>query len=544
MVPVHAFTTAMPANLVIGQTDFNGNLPLTSQTGLNQPSHLVFDASGNLWVADSLNNRVLMFKPPFRNGTAASIVIGQPDFASNGANGGGDLPDKDLLSGPMGLAFDPSGNLWVADQQNNRVLRFSPPFSSRMDANLVIGQADFTSSYTPPSPTASSLAFPRALAFDVYGNLWVDDWWNNRLLKFPTPQTTHMAATVVIGQSDFTHKSYGSGTTGLTSPMGLAFDLTAGTLWVADYGNNRVLRFPSPQITHMAANLVIGQPDFTHTGSATTQSGLVDPTDLLLDWDGDLWVADYYSYRVLMYKSPSTLGLGWVNGMEASEVIGQPDFTTASPASGTSGLNLPWSLAVDLSGNLWIADSGNNRVLRFAGSSGLMESLLKLQAGWNLISLPTVPPNTLTQTVLKALIQLDDLVIVWAKGSSGWLYFDPGPPIFGRLQLMNTGQAYLLRVREPVNITLVGYVISPFTGPPAYSLSAGWNMLGFSPMPVLENETVGQYLLSINGTYDQNRVWVYDSLNQLWVRAGSSTWLVPGEGMWIYMKTAATLNPQ
>ena len=109
---------------------------------------------------------------------------------------------------PLGLSVDPlTGNLYVADINNNRVLRFLSPFANltRIEPDAVFGQPNSTSR-TASTPTNSSLNQPRAVALDPAGNLWVADSGNHRLLRFnasvlnsPTPP----AADTVIGQKDF-----------------------------------------------------------------------------------------------------------------------------------------------------------------------------------------------------------------------------------------------------------------------------------------------------------------------------------------------------
>ena len=135
------FSTGEAASLVIGQTSLTGSGDSSPSGGLYGPTGIAFDSSGNLWVVDSGNNRVLEFKSPFSNGESASLVIGQPTFGGyiGKTTAGG-------LNSPSYLAFDPSGNLWVTDQGNNRVLEFAAPFSTAEKASVVIGQADFTSS--------------------------------------------------------------------------------------------------------------------------------------------------------------------------------------------------------------------------------------------------------------------------------------------------------------------------------------------------------------------------------------------------------------
>jgi sugar lactone lactonase YvrE len=172
-----ALSTGQPASLVIGQSSFTTS---TCKQGghreLCDPFGSAFDSSGNLWVADTGNSRVLEFKPPFSNGQSPSLVIGQSSFNTNACS--------TTQSGvcPIGLAFDSSGNLWVADFSNSRVLEFKPPFSNGQLASLIIGQSSFTTNAC--SATQSGLCGPQGLAFDSSGNLWVVHEGNNRVLEF------------------------------------------------------------------------------------------------------------------------------------------------------------------------------------------------------------------------------------------------------------------------------------------------------------------------------------------------------------------------
>jgi sugar lactone lactonase YvrE len=274
--------------MVIGQPDFTtltaGQSP--SPTTIGNPTAVAFDSKGDLWVVDTSNNRVLEYEPPFLGGEAASLVIGQTSLT-----GTGDTSPSGALFGPISLAFDPSGNLWVVDSGNNRVLEFKPSFSNGESASLVIGQPTF-GGYIGAT-TAGGLNSPSYLAFDPSGDLWVVDQGNNRVLEFTAPFSTGQKAFRVIGQENFTASSPSStvSATSLFEPLGIAFD-SKGDLWVVDSGDHRVLEYtalsfvPPRPINDAAASMVIGQTSLT--GSSTGLNAYA----IAFDSSGNLWISD------------------------------------------------------------------------------------------------------------------------------------------------------------------------------------------------------------------------------------------------------------
>src|SRR5205807_10259695 len=114
------------------------------------------------------------------------------------------------------------GNMWVTDLGNNRVLEFTPPLSTGESASLVLGQTSFTTSTA--GDTSNTFNQPTASTFDSSGNLWVSDISNNRVLEFTTPFSMNELASVVIGQSSFTTNSAGTSASIISSPRQIAFD--------------------------------------------------------------------------------------------------------------------------------------------------------------------------------------------------------------------------------------------------------------------------------------------------------------------------------
>ena len=360
---VAAFTNGESASLVLGQSSFTTNECTITQNGLCFPHGAAFDSSGNLWVIDGSNSRLLEFTRPFSNGESASLVVGQSSF-TGGCIGGFTGPSTQSgLCNPSGLAFDSKGNMWVADTLNSRVLEFKTPFSNGESASRVIGQSSFTTNTcTILPPTQNGLCRPGGLAFDSSGNLWVSDSSNNRVLEFTPPFSNGQSSSLVIGQSSFTTATTPCtfGQSGVCGPSSVAFD-SSGDLWVADFDNSRVLEFAPPFSSGEGASLVIGQPGFISSGCFVTQSGLCRPSGLAFDPKGNLWVSDISFGRVLEFTPPFS------NGENALLVIGQPDFGTCCENFTTaSNLHEPFGIAFDSKGDLWVADTFNSRVLGFA----------------------------------------------------------------------------------------------------------------------------------------------------------------------------------
>ena len=325
-------TNGQAANVVLGQSSFSTSAPGTSASTMGSPSAYAVDQVGNLYVSDTLNCRVLQFRPPFTNGEAAQVVIGKPD--ANTSCGGAATASN--LGRTGGVAFDETGNLWVADPQNSRVLRFKPPFKTGKAANLVVGQPDFVSDNCTFPPTASSLCGPVGIAFDANNYLWVADSRNNRILEFKAPQKN--TANLELGQpaaTAFTSSGCdnpGVSASSLCAPEDIGFD-PQNRLWVADSENSRVLRFDPNYHNGGPAALVLGQKNFTASSPnqnlATPNAGTLSfPVGIVVEGDQGLWVGDTSNNRSLQFAAPAA------NGTPATIVLGQANFTSNQPNQG------------------------------------------------------------------------------------------------------------------------------------------------------------------------------------------------------------------
>ena len=403
---LHAMTPSTVAQYVLGQTDFvHSTANFITASTMNGSYGVAIDKSStphHLYVADRSNNRILGWNnaASFTDDQPADLVIGQPDFESSGANYSG--VNAYGLSSPEAVGVDGNGNLYAADTSNNRVLEFTAPFAACANlpcvgggAKRVFGQADNMTSSScnlgGTSPSARSLCSPQAVATDSNGNLYIADYSNNRVLEFNTPLTTTATpgsgdtrADLVFGQgsngSSFTTNSSGTTATTLYNPDSVALD-SSNNLYVADYQNSRVLEYneSSSPPTNVTPNAVFGQGgQFTTNGCNVGAAGLCNPSSVALDASNNLFVSDYSYSRVTEFTAPLS------NGETASVVYGQNNAFGATSCNqggpvGAGTLCNPTGIALDTNGNLFVADAANNRVVEYStGLGGSTAALLEL----------------------------------------------------------------------------------------------------------------------------------------------------------------------
>jgi len=404
-------------DLVIGQRSFTagaanegGSSPTARSLALvntsNQPllAGLAFDAQGNLYVSDAGNHRVLRFPasalgPDAPQGPSADLVLGQADFSTRSAltSNASNRTVKTGMNTPAGLAVDAGGRVFVADALS-RVLVFAPPFGNGVPARRIMGisQTSVLNDTVLVSPQG---------AFLIGNTPFILDTGAHRILRFdpfdqwPAEETSFSPkAKAVIGQQDF---ASGSSNRGRREPseetlsLPVAAAATTKEVYVADTLNHRVLIFPqqAPGV-FTAANRILGQDGFGFNApnlaegrelflfrAFTRISGVsgqlaIGGTGAVIDHTMNppaLYIADTFNNRILGYRDARRVR----PGDKADLVIGQgedaarfyrtqPNYGSQDPGQpNQSGLSSPAGLAVDAEGNLWVADQGNSRVLRF-----------------------------------------------------------------------------------------------------------------------------------------------------------------------------------
>jgi len=359
----------MPANGVLGQPklDTNGvnSGGLSASSMYNAFGVTVDPTTGKLFVADRNNNRVLRFSSSSKlvTGGVAEAVLGQPDFATSSS---GTTALK--MNTPTRVFVDGSGRLWVSDYGNRRVLRFdnASAKASGAAADGVLGQPDFTTG-SSGAATAAKMSRTTGLFVDGSGRLWVGERDNNRVLRFDNAAAKANGADAdgVLGQPDFVTSASGTSASVMSAPFGVYVD-AAGRLWVAEDGNCRVLRFDNAgsKANGAAADGVLGQPNFTSNTYSTAQDTMGNVRGVWGDAQGRIYLVDEGNSRIVVYNNAAAKA----NGAKADNVLGQSDFTSSSIADPptASSFAYPNSMYIDNASNqIWVADAGNNRVLRF-----------------------------------------------------------------------------------------------------------------------------------------------------------------------------------
>jgi sugar lactone lactonase YvrE len=266
----------------------------TTRSSFQRPEACVVDRSGNLYVVDTGNQRVLFFP---KGSNQASRVYGQDFFNTSGSGCA-----SNLLNDPAGVALDSKDNLFVADARNNRVLVYAN--GSRTPFN-VLGQADFSSCFPNRNGSVSALTLSLTIdvAVDANDGVYIVDNENVRVVLYPlgasTPLGGTVGATLAYGQPSLASALKGTSDRLIGDPSGLALDSTLGVLYIAQGNSNRITTFRLGDTVNQIQ--VFGQASFNTSQRGTSATAFWFPIGLALNPSGQLFVADTFNNRVLLF---------------------------------------------------------------------------------------------------------------------------------------------------------------------------------------------------------------------------------------------------
>ena len=330
---------------------FGGDGGLATSANLYVPTGVALDAGGNLYIADNENSRI-------RKVTAATGII--TTVAGNATQGFGDgaAATAASLAFPEGVAVDAGGNLYIADSAYHRVRKVA---AGTGVITTIAGDGSYGSGGDGGAATSASFSYPTGLAIDGIGNLYIADAFANRVRKVTT--ATGIITTVAGNGSD-TFSGDGGAATNAGLPVGdVAID-SSGNLYIAGYSRIRKVTAATGIITTVAGNGIGG---FSGDGGPATSAGLA-ARFVAVDGSGNLYASAYDHARVRKIGAAT----GIITTVAGN---GSPNFSGDGGAATSAGLGDPTGVAVDNSGNLYIADQGSRRIRKVAAATGIITTV-------------------------------------------------------------------------------------------------------------------------------------------------------------------------
>ena len=313
------------------------------------PEGVAADASGNVFLSDSNNNRIR------RIDAQSGLISTVAGISSAGTAGDNGSATSAALNTPAAMIVDGAGDILFVDSQNQAIRRIS--LATGMISTIAgqLGTAGFSGDGGPA--TSALLNTPQSLAMNARGDLYIADS-NNRRIRKVDAQTGYISTVAGTG-------SVGSGGDGgpgtaaqMNQPFGLATD-QAGDLFIADLAGNVIRELSASGIMSTVAGTgAAGNPTENTPGTSTP---LRQPSDVKVDVAGNLYIAD--GGNNLIRKLSATTGLMTSVGGNGSSSVGGDGGSAL-----TAGIDTPYAIALDSQGNVLVADTYDNRVREIQNS--------------------------------------------------------------------------------------------------------------------------------------------------------------------------------
>jgi sugar lactone lactonase YvrE len=351
-----------------GTGGFSTTGGVATNVELGLPQGIAIDKGGNFYFADSIYD--VVWKQDASTGNL-SVIAGTGVAGYSGDNG---PAVSAQLNYPQGVAVDASGNVYIADEDNNRVRMVSA--QTGVITTIAGGSGSFSSLGDGGPATQAFLSYPLGLALDAAGNLYIADEGNGRIREV-NGQTGIIST--VAGGGTANPGDGGAATQATLYPQGVALD-TSGNIYIPADGRIRVVWAQTGMISTIAGD---GDTGTSGDGGPATEAEVWPGLGIAVDGQGNVYVSSWPSEVRKISNADGTIMLYAGNGY----CSWGGDGLSATIA----GLCEPEGLAFDSSGNLYIADAGNSRVRKVTAAGGQLPTPV--------ISLPggTYPgPQTVT----------------------------------------------------------------------------------------------------------------------------------------------------
>ncbi len=338
--------TVQPAiNTVAGNGDayYGGDNGPATSAYINYPTGIAVDSAGNLYIADNQNNRVRKVN------AATGIITTVAGTGTGGYNGDNIAATSAELYYPNAVALDSAGNLYIADSSNSRIRKVN---ASTGIITTVAGTGYGGWNGDNISAITAELYNPTSVAVDSVGNIYIADDYNNRVRKVSayTGIITTVAGTGGYGFSGDTGPAVNAK---LYYPYSIALDST-GNLYICDLYNNRVRMVTASTgiINTVAGN---GSYGYSGDGGPAISATMYNPMGITVDGAGNFYFADQVDGRIRMVNAST----GIITTVAGNGTYG--DDSNGLPAT-SSAIYAPFGVALDAAGNLYIADEDTSQV--------------------------------------------------------------------------------------------------------------------------------------------------------------------------------------
>ena len=340
----------------IGVRGYSGDGGPATQALLGDPEGVAVDGAGNLYIADSGNNRIR--KVDVATGTISTIA-GTGEW---GYSGDGGPASQAEFRDPVGVAVDGNGNVYIADADNHRIRRVDAATGT---ISTIAGTGERGYSGDGGPATEAELGYPSGVTVDGAGNLYIADEGDDRIRKVDAATGT---ISTIAGTGEWGYSGDGGPAieAQLSEPHGVAVD-AVGNVYVTDYWNHRVRKVDA--VTGTISTIVgTGEWGYSGDGGPATQAQLRYPSSVAVDGAGNLYIADSGNNRIRKVD----VATGTISTIAGT---GEWGYSGDGGPAIEAQLRYPSAVAVDGAGNLYIADSGNNRIRKVDVATGTISTI-------------------------------------------------------------------------------------------------------------------------------------------------------------------------
>jgi uncharacterized protein (TIGR03437 family) len=419
-----------------GGAGFAGDGGFATKALLSSPTGIAVDKSGNLYIADRLNQRIRMVT------ASTGIITTIAGSNTTGLSGDGGPATQATFTYPTSIAVDSSGNIFVADANNVAIRKIST--SGIITTVAGNGQGGFAGD--GGAANKAQLGLPTGVTVDASGNLYIADSSNQRI-RMVTASTGIITTIAGTGTAGFSGDGAAAAAALFSNPVAVAVD-ASGAVYVADGDNNRIRRFTIGGAIATFAGTTTSVGD----GGPSTQARLDDPSSVAVDSSGNLYIADPGANRVRKVTPSGTI--------TTLAGTGQTGFGGDNGPANLAILSTPCAVAVDSAGNVYIADASNGRIRRVNAATGVITTFagagsaaytgtgtggdggmatsatltyptsVAVDGAGNVYLVQPVQSNTSPQASAVRRVTTDGKINTWAGGTTAIGYGgDGGPPL-------------------------------------------------------------------------------------------------------------------